>query len=58
MPDETIWIRCPECGNVQSDMGVGSECEECGATMPTTAPGAVGTEQEATDEDIVKDGEA
>lgn len=34
--DGIDWSRCPECGNVQGDMGVRVKCEECGhAPMPT-----------------------
>jgi len=30
------FVQCPECGNEQTDMGNGVECEECGyGPMPT-----------------------
>lgn len=28
--DATEFVRCPECGNEQADMGQGVKCEECG----------------------------
>ena len=45
-------LMCRECGEQQEDMGMGSECEACGAAMPTSAPGAQGTELEATEDDV------
>ena len=33
---EPEFVRCPECGNEQGDMGNGVCCEECGyGPMPT-----------------------
>ena len=38
-PDPPIeFVRCPECGWEQSDMGNAVRCEECGyGPMPTAA---------------------
>lgn len=30
-----LWVRCPECGYQQADMGNNIECEKCGTQMPT-----------------------
>jgi DNA-directed RNA polymerase subunit RPC12/RpoP len=33
--DDVRFVKCPECGNEQADMGRGVACEECGhAPMP------------------------
>lgn len=30
------WVRCPECGDEQADMGRGVKCENCGyGPMPS-----------------------
>lgn len=37
--DSVQFVRCPECGNEQADMGRGVQCEECGfGPMPAKAP--------------------
>ena len=34
--DDVVFVRCPECGNEQADMGNHVTCEECGfGPMPT-----------------------
>ena len=36
--DPIVWVKCPECGYEQADMGRGVQCEECGyGPMPTEA---------------------
>ena len=34
--DEIRFVKCPECGYEQADMGRGVQCDECGhGPMPT-----------------------
>jgi len=45
--EEMKEVQCLNCGHIQTDMGMGSECEECDDPMPTYAPGAKGTQWDA-----------
>ena len=37
MGEELEFVKCPECGNEQADMGNNVACEECGfGPMPTS----------------------
>lgn len=42
--DEPIgFVRCPECGYEQADMGRGVTCDDCGyGPMPTRPPTVAG----------------
>ena len=36
MKDEIKFVKCPECGEEQADMGAAVNCESCGfGPMPT-----------------------